>query len=77
MNNSNDFIEPIHPGKILRDNFLKTRSITQKKLAKETGIPKSKISQIINGKRIISTDTALKLAKFFHTSPEYWKSGKA
>ena len=46
MNNNNDNIEPIHPGKILGDDFLKARSITQKELSKEIDISQSKISQI-------------------------------
>lgn len=65
-------IKPIHPGEILRDDFLIPMNISAYRLAKETFIDQTRISEIIKGKRSITIDTALRLAKFFGTSPEFW-----
>ncbi len=63
---------PIHPGEILKTEFLDELGITPYALAKNTGIDKGNLSRIINGKSAISADTALRLAKFFSTSPDSW-----
>jgi addiction module HigA family antidote len=63
---------PIHPGEILKTEFLDDLGITPYVLAKNTGIDKGNLSRIINGKSAISADTALRLAKFFATSPDSW-----
>jgi addiction module HigA family antidote len=65
-------ISPIHPGEILRMDFLEPMNITAYKLAKETFLDQTRISEIIKGKRSISIDTALRFSKFFGTSPEFW-----
>jgi addiction module HigA family antidote len=65
-------IPNIHPGEILWEDFLKPMNITAYRLAKETRIDQTRISEIIKGKRGISIDTALRLAKFFGNSPEFW-----
>jgi len=65
-------LKPIHPGEILAEEFLKPLEITQYKLAKEINVPAIRISEIIHGKRSITVDTALRLAKFFNTSAEFW-----
>jgi addiction module HigA family antidote len=65
-------IEPIHPGEILQEDFLVPMNITAYKLAKETFIDQTRISEIIRGKRSITIDTALRFAKFFGTTPEFW-----
>jgi addiction module HigA family antidote len=62
----------IHPGEILLEEFLKPMGVTAYRLAKETGVPQTRISQIIHGKRGLSAETALRLAKFFGTSAEFW-----
>jgi addiction module HigA family antidote len=62
----------IHPGEILWEDFLKPMNITAYRLAKETRIDQTRISEIIKGKRGISIDTALRFAKFFGNSPEFW-----
>ncbi len=62
----------IHPGEILKEEFLDPMEITAYRLAKETFIPQTRISQIIKGKRSITADTALRLAKFFGTSAKFW-----
>ncbi|MDA0707430.1 MAG: HigA family addiction module antitoxin [Proteobacteria bacterium] len=63
---------PIHPGEILQSEFLDELGITPYMLAKNTGIDKGNLSRIINGKSSISADTALRLARFFGTSPDSW-----
>ncbi|MDF2939968.1 MAG: family transcriptional regulator [Gammaproteobacteria bacterium] len=72
MKTKKDYIKPIHPGEILRDEFLEPMKISQYRLAKETGVSAIRISQIVNGKRAISADTALRLATFFGTSEQFW-----
>lgn len=67
-----DKIEPIHPGEILYEDFLKPMGISGYKLAKALFIDQTRISEVIKGKRSITTDTALRLAKFFGTSAEFW-----
>ncbi len=65
-------ITPVHPGEILQEDFLVPMHISAYKLAKETFIDQTRISEIIRGKRSISIDTALRFSKFFGTSPEFW-----
>jgi len=62
----------VHPGEILLEEFLKPMGVTAYRLAKETSVPQTRISQIIHGKRGLSAETALRLAKFFGTSAEFW-----
>jgi addiction module HigA family antidote len=65
-------IEPILPGEILEEDFLKPLGITAYKLAKEINISATRISEIIRGKRRITIDTALRLSKYFGNSVEFW-----
>ena len=62
----------IHPGEVLREEFLKPMEISAYRLAKETYIPQTRISAILKGKRRITADTALRLSKFFGTSAKFW-----
>ena len=62
----------IHPGEILEEEFLKALKITAYRLAKETKMPQTRISEIIRKKRRITAGTALRLAKFFGNSPQFW-----
>jgi antitoxin HigA-1 len=62
----------IHPGEILFEEFLEPLNITAYRLAKETNIPQTRISEIIKTKRRITADTALRFSKFFGNSPEFW-----
>lgn len=62
----------IHPGEILEKEFLKPMDITAYKLSKETFMPQSRTSEILKGKRRITADTALRLAKYFGTSAKFW-----
>lgn len=67
-----DLLDPIHPGEILLEEFLKPMEISINKLAREIGVPPGRISTIVNGKRAITADTALRLSAYFGTSPELW-----
>ena len=62
----------IHPGEVLDEEFLKPLHISAYRLAKETKIPQTRISEIIKKKRRITADTALRLAKYFGTTPQFW-----
>jgi len=65
-------IPNIHPGEILEEDFLKPLNITAYRLAKDTHIPPTRISQILKYKRRISADTALRFSKYFGNSPDFW-----
>jgi len=67
-------IPNIHPGEILEEEFLQEFHISAYRLAKETKMPPTRVSEIIKGKRKITTDTALRLSKFFGTTPDFWLS---
>jgi antitoxin HigA-1 len=62
----------IHPGEVLLEDFIKPMGITAYRLAKETGVAQTRISQIINKKRSLTAETALRLGKYFGISPEFW-----
>lgn len=62
----------IHPGEILHEEFLVPMGVSAYRLAKETFVPQTRISEIIKGNRRITADTALRFAKFFVTSPKFW-----
>jgi len=63
---------PVHPGEILLEDFLKPMNITQYRLAKSIGVPQRRIGEIVAGKRAITADTALRLARFFRTDAQSW-----
>jgi len=63
---------PIHPGEILLEDFLKPLGISANKLARELRVPSNRIVKIVNGERGITADTALRLARFFNMTPDFW-----
>ena len=65
-------LENIHPGEVLDEEFLTPLDITAYRLAKETNIPQTRISEILKRRRRITADTALRLSKFFGNSAEFW-----
>lgn len=65
-------LDPIHPGEILLEEFMKPMGVTTNQLARALHVPPGRISAITNGKRSISADTALRLGKYFGVSPETW-----
>jgi addiction module HigA family antidote len=68
---------PIHPGEILQEEFLVPMKITQYRLAKSIGVPPRRINEIVLGKRAITADTALRLARFFSTTDPFWMNLQA
>lgn len=69
--NQRDF-GPIHPGEILLEEFLRPMGITQYRLAKDINVPQRRISEIVQGKRAITADTALRLGHFFRMEAQFW-----
>ena len=65
-------LEPIHPGEILFEEFMKPLDISINRLAREIAVPPGRISEIVNGKRSISADTALRLGRYFSVTPDVW-----
>jgi addiction module HigA family antidote len=63
---------PIHPGEVLREDFLKPLGLSEYRLAKDIGVPPRRINEIVKGKRSITADTALRLAKYFGWPAEVW-----
>lgn len=64
--------DPIHPGETLREDFLLPLSLSANRLALELRVPVTRINDILHGRRSITTDTALRLARYFGTTPQYW-----
>lgn len=67
-----DRLPPVHPGEILLEDFMKPLGLSQYRVAKDIGVPALRISQIVNRKRSITTDTAMRLARYFGTGPDVW-----
>ncbi|MGB8648480.1 MAG: HigA family addiction module antitoxin [Anaerolineae bacterium] len=65
-------LQPIHPGEVLQEEFLKPTGLSQNRLALDTGVPARRINEIVLGKRGVTADTALRLARYFGTSPQFW-----
>lgn len=65
-------IQPVHPGEILLEEFLKPLNISQYKLAKDISVPPRRINEIIHGKRSISANTALRLSRYFGLTERFW-----
>ena len=64
--------EPIHPGEVLLEDFLKAMGISQYRLAQGISVPPRRINEIVHGKRAITADTAIRLARYFGMSPQFW-----
>lgn len=72
MTKKTKLLDPIHPGEILREDFLKPLGISINQLARDLDVPPNRISMIVNGVRSITADTALRLATCFGMSPQTW-----
>ncbi|HPX80833.1 MAG TPA: HigA family addiction module antitoxin [Syntrophales bacterium] len=70
--NADMLLDPIPPGEILSEEFMKPLALSANQLARDIDVPPGRISEIINGKRSITADTALRLGKYFGVSPEIW-----
>ena len=64
--------EPVHPGEVLLEDFLKPMGISRYTLARATGMPAQRIGDIVRGRRAMTADTALRLARYFDMEPEFW-----
>ena len=70
-------LPPVHPGEILREDLLKALKISINRLARDLRVPVTRVSEIVNGRRGITADTALRLARYFGTTPEFWMNLQA
>ena len=68
----NKLLDPIHPGEILLEDFMRPMQISINALSRAINVPPNRISEIVNGKRSITADSALRLGKYFSVSPEIW-----
>lgn len=65
-------LAPIHPGEVLMEDFLGPLGLTQYRLAQDLSVPPRRINEIVHGKRAVTADTALRLARYFGTSEQFW-----
>jgi addiction module HigA family antidote len=70
-------MSPIHPGETLREDFLRPLNLTANRLAMELMVPVTRVNDIVRGKRAITADTALRLARYFGTTPQFWMNLQA
>ena len=68
---------PIHPGETLREDFMKPLALSANRLAIELRVPAARIGEIVHGRRAITADTALRLARYFGMSPQFWANLQA
>jgi antitoxin HigA-1 len=72
MSKSNALMPPVHPGEVLREDFMRPLDLSVNKLALELHVPATRIGEIVHERRRITAETALRLARFFHTNAEFW-----
>ena len=65
-------LPPVHPGEVLRDEFLKPMELSVYRLAREIGVSRPRLNDVVLGRRAVTTDTALRLGRYFGTTPEFW-----
>ena len=70
-------LPPVHPGEILREDLLKPLGISVNRLGRDLRVPVTRVSEIVNGRRGVTADAALRLARYFGTTPEFWMSLQA
>jgi addiction module HigA family antidote len=72
MRKSENLLPPVHPGEVLREDFMKPLALTINRLALELHVPATRIGEIVHERRRITADTALRLARYFRTNAEFW-----
>jgi addiction module HigA family antidote len=72
MANEDKYLKPVHPGEVLKFEFLEPLALSQNELARQIGVPPRRINEIVHGKRGITADTAISLSKFFGTTAQFW-----
>jgi addiction module HigA family antidote len=70
-------LPPVHPGEILREDLMAPLALSINRLARDLRVPVTRVSEIVNGRRSITADTALRLARYFSMTPEFWVSLQA
>jgi addiction module HigA family antidote len=65
-------LKPVHPGEILREEFMKPLGLSMNRLSLELRVPLTRIADIVNGRRRVTADTALRLARYFRNTPTFW-----
>lgn len=70
-------LPPVHPGEILRQDLLEPLGISINRLGRDLRVPVTRVSEIVNGRRGVTADTALRLARYFRTTPEFWMNLQA
>ena len=69
---TDDRLPPVHPGEVLREDFLRPMGISQYALAKAIGVPPQRVLEIVHGRRAVTADTALRLGRYFGVEPQLW-----
>lgn len=69
--------KPVHPGEILWHDFMEPMGVTKYRLAKDTGMPADRVGRLVRGTRAFTADTALRLARYFGTTPDFWMNLQA
>ena len=77
MRKSRRRLPPVHPGEILGEDLLKPLNISLNRLGRDLRVPVTRVSEIVHGRRSITADTALRLARYFGTTPEFWMNLQA
>jgi addiction module HigA family antidote len=77
MRKSRRRLPPVHPGEILSEDLLKPLGISLNRLGRDLRVPVTRVSEIVHGRRSITADTALRLARYFDTTPEFWMNLQA
>lgn len=72
MSKKNRQMPPVHPGEILREDLMKPLGLSVNGLARELKVPVTRISEIVNGRRALNADTALRLSRYFGSTPQFW-----
>ncbi len=72
VSRNKDLLDPIHPGEVLLEEFMKPLELSINQLSRDLDVPPTRIHSIVNGKRSITADTALRLARYFRVSPQTW-----
>jgi antitoxin HigA-1 len=65
-------LPPVHPGEVLREDLMRPLGLSINRLARDLRVPVTRVSEIVNGRRSITADTALRLARYFRNSPQFW-----
>lgn len=72
MSKRERLMSPVHPGEVLREDFMKPLGLSVNKLALDLHVPATRIGEIVHGRRRVTAETALRLARYFHTNAEFW-----